>query len=216
MGRSCVCLFGPFSRLICARVCASSPYALALLHSSSLAMSKNILDPAAVISKLPQLLPQGKKLLQTQQDALVALVHSAMTALGFRLIGIDDSPSLGSFENNVLPDGWNAHGPGSYTHRYKHEQSSLEFVLKLGKLGSRFTINAIALEVRMLNHLAEVISLMLDSLCRVTRSHRLMSRPTISLLLRSSPMTPALRELSRSSMASSHRTASQISWPSSS
>ena len=71
-----------------------------------------------------------------------------MSALGFRLIGVDDTPSAQTFQDNVLPETWNVHGPGNYTFRYKHEQSSLEFVLKLGKLGSRTTLNAIALEVR--------------------------------------------------------------------
>ena len=37
---------------------------------------------------------------------------------------------------------------GHYTLRYKHEQSSMEFVIKVSKLGGRTVINAIAVEVR--------------------------------------------------------------------
>lgn len=111
----------------------------------------NILDPSALLSKLPGLLPP-ENALQSQQDGLSALTHSAMTVLGFRLIGVDDNSSPRTFEGNVLPSGWNDHGPGSYTLRYKHEQSSFEFVLKVFKLGSRTMISAIALEVRIIGH----------------------------------------------------------------
>ena len=112
-------------------------------------MSPSILDPSALTAKLPKLLPKENKSLKSPQDALAALVHTALAILGFRLVGVDDSSFQGTYEDNVLPECWNTHGPGHYTFRYKHEQSSLEFVLKLAKLGTRFTINAIAVEVRI-------------------------------------------------------------------
>jgi proteasome inhibitor subunit 1 (PI31) len=108
----------------------------------------NILDPSALLSKLPSLLPAEEKELRSPQDGLAVLMHSAMTVLGFRLVGIQDDASTGTHENNVLPVGWNLHGPGSYTFKYKHDQSSFEFVLKVSKLGPRTIINAIAVEVR--------------------------------------------------------------------
>lgn len=92
-------------------------------------------------------MPPSKKVLQSPVEALAALVHSAMSVLGFRLVAVDDSSPARTFENNVLPDEWNQHSPGSYTFRYRHEQSSLEFLLKVLKLGSRTVINAIAVEV---------------------------------------------------------------------
>lgn len=113
-------------------------------------MSSSILDPSVLTARLPKLLPKENQELKSPQDGLVALIHTALTVLGFRLVGIDDSSSQGIYEDNVLPEGWNAHGPGHYALRYKHEQSSLEFVLKLAKLGTRFTTNAIAVEVRFL------------------------------------------------------------------
>lgn len=109
----------------------------------------NILDPAAIVAKLPTLLPADNKELKVPQDALTALAHTAMTVIAFRLIGIDDGSSTRTYEGNVLPAEWNAHGPGAYTLRYKHEQSSFEFVLKIAKLGGRTVINAIAVEVRV-------------------------------------------------------------------
>ncbi|KAF7352897.1 hypothetical protein MVEN_01257000 [Mycena venus] len=68
-----------------------------------------------------------------------------MTSLAFRLISIDDSsPAASSL--TVLPNEWNKDGPSHYTFRYRHDQSSLEFVVKVSKLGGRTLINAIALE----------------------------------------------------------------------
>lgn len=110
-------------------------------------MAVNILDASALLHSLPNILPPSKKKLESQQDALAALVHAALTTLAFRLTGVDETgPSL-TIENNVLPEEWNQHGPGNYTFKYRHEQSSLEFLVKVVKLGSRTLINSIAIEV---------------------------------------------------------------------
>ncbi|KAG6837978.1 hypothetical protein H0H93_008372 [Arthromyces matolae] len=106
----------------------------------------DILDPAALLALLPTLLPASSKILDSPQGAIAALVHSIFSAVAFRLIAIDESTSSASIENNSLPENWSNNGPGNYTFRYKHDQSSLEFVLKVSKLGSRTLINAIALE----------------------------------------------------------------------
>jgi len=127
----------------------TSKYAyVILLDISSSAMSPNILDPSAIISSLPNLLPQNSKSLASQQDAIAALVHSTLTTLAFRLTAVDESATTAVLINNVLPGSWNKSGPGHYTFKYKHDQSSLEFVIKVSKLGTRTVINAIALEVR--------------------------------------------------------------------
>ncbi|KAJ3818621.1 PI31 proteasome regulator N-terminal-domain-containing protein [Lentinula raphanica] len=109
--------------------------------------SQNILDPSALIALIPTLLPPANRSIQTPQDALAVLSHAILTSLGFRLIGVDEtSITNDNASKNVLPDAWNAHGPGGYTFKYRHEQSSLEFVVKLGKLGRRTVVNAIAVE----------------------------------------------------------------------
>ena len=73
-----------------------------------------------------------------------------MVELGFRLVAVDEHSPPSPDLNNVLPEDWAKHGPGSYAFRYKHDQSSLEFLLKVSKLGNRTLVNAIALEVRHL------------------------------------------------------------------
>lgn len=110
-------------------------------------MATNILDPAAICTLLPTLLPSNAKKLNSSHDGIAALVHTALSALAFRLIGVDESSATLSSSNNVLPEEWNQHGPGNYTFRYRHDQSSLEFVVKVIKLGARTLINAIAVEV---------------------------------------------------------------------
>jgi proteasome inhibitor subunit 1 (PI31) len=108
-------------------------------------MSPNPLDPAALISLLPTLLPPSSNL-STPHDALVALIHAAFSALAFRLTAVDESSSSSIYQNNVLPVEWNKSSPAHHSLKYKHEQSSLEFVVNISKLGGRTLINAIALE----------------------------------------------------------------------
>lgn len=108
--------------------------------------SSDILDPAALISLLPTLLPSSSKSLSSPQDAISALIHTALTVLAFRLISVDDDESA-SLTANLLPPQWNKGGPGHYTFKYKHDQSSLDFVIKISKLGPRTVVNAIAFQV---------------------------------------------------------------------
>lgn len=110
-------------------------------------MSVNILDPAAICALLPTLLPPNSKKLNSPHDGIAALVHTALSTLAFRLIAVDEASTSISSASNILPEPWNQHGPGNYTFRYKHDQSSLEFVVKVSKLGTRTLINAIAVEV---------------------------------------------------------------------
>jgi len=107
----------------------------------------DLLDPSALLQSLPSLLPLNGKTLGSQYDAIACLLHTALIALGFRLIAVDDAaPASAVLLDGVLPAEWNNHSPGNYTFRYRHEQSSLEYVVKVAKLGSRTLINAIAVE----------------------------------------------------------------------
>ncbi|KAF7313694.1 hypothetical protein HMN09_00526200 [Mycena chlorophos] len=104
----------------------------------------DILDPAALIAALPALLPPDTTL-SSPQDAIAALLHTAMHTLAFRLIAVDDA-STSTSPLPVVPASWNRSGPNHYMFKYKHDQSSLVFVLTISKLGGRSLINAIALE----------------------------------------------------------------------
>ena len=117
-------------------------------HRDTPVMAPDLLDPSALLATLPTLLPGETKTLDSPQDAIVALLHTALIAVSFRLIGLDESaPSSVSVFDNVLPSVWNQHGPGYYTLIYKHDQSSLNFLIKFTKLGKRTVINAIPIQV---------------------------------------------------------------------
>ena len=118
------------------------------LDSDPTTMAPDLLDPSALITPLLSLLPSEKKRLESQQDAIVALIHSAFHVLSFRLIAVDDSTLASTTLNGILSEAWNTNGPGNYTLRYRHEQSSLEFIIKVIQLGGRTLINAIAVGVR--------------------------------------------------------------------
>ncbi|ESK97549.1 hypothetical protein Moror_17549 [Moniliophthora roreri MCA 2997] len=106
----------------------------------------NILDASALISLLPTLLPESDKTLKSPEDGLAALSHTILSALAFRLVGVDDSSSVLHTSSNTFPAEWNKNGPGNYTFRYKHDQSSLEFLIKVSRMGARLLFNAIAIE----------------------------------------------------------------------
>lgn len=131
------------------------------------------LDPAAVLEVLSQLLPRqaasasssssssiAPGALKSPQDAIAAVLHAALTRLDFRLVGLAEDDRLSDYvteqsegstssstPQNALPfAGWNRHGPESYTLRYRHDQSSLTFLLKLLRMSNRVLINASAVE----------------------------------------------------------------------
>ncbi|RXW24589.1 hypothetical protein EST38_g1229 [Candolleomyces aberdarensis] len=105
--------------------------------------TSDILDPAALLSSLPNILPAESKRLASAQDGLAALLHIVFTALGFRLAEVNNSSVT---PGNEFPPQWNQNGPGDYSFKYRHDQSSLQFIVKVSKLGSRTVFNAIALE----------------------------------------------------------------------
>lgn len=105
------------------------------------------LDPSAVLSTVKQVLPPDQRTLKTSQDGIAVLLHGVMTILGFRLVGLDDSSADVQHEKNVLSGEWSKHSPDSFAFRYRHDQSSLVFLLKIVKLSKRLVIHGIALEV---------------------------------------------------------------------
>ena len=113
----------------------------------------NSLDHAVLMSRLRSLLPEETKELRSAQDGLAALLHTAMTELGFRLIAVGEDSLPVPDLNNVLPENWAQRGPYSYTFRYMHDQSSSEYLFKVTKIGKCTIFNAIALEARPSSYL---------------------------------------------------------------
>ena len=159
-------------------------------------MTSNILDPSVLIATLPKLLPISKKQLESPQDALAALVHTILSVLAFRLVAVDDNAPAHDVPDGVLLEEWTSHAPSHYTLRYKHEQSSLQFIVKVSKLGSRTLVNAIAAEVRFYRNINCIVPS--HVFYRPIKRPPSILLPTISLPPHSSPTTslPPMHSLS--------------------
>lgn len=117
----------------------------------------DLLDPSALLHVLQQLLPPSSDAqLRNPSDALSAMIHTIMIRLDFRLTGLSEDDRLPSStsesaetdatSHNKLPAEWNAKGPDHYSFRYKHHQSSLDYLVKVVKLGNKAVIHGIAMQ----------------------------------------------------------------------
>lgn len=57
---------------------------------------------------------------------------------------VDPNEDTGSGVANVLPAGWNARGEDAYSFEYRHEQSSMTFRVRVGRMGNRVTVDGMA------------------------------------------------------------------------
>ncbi|EPQ25893.1 uncharacterized protein PFL1_06566 [Pseudozyma flocculosa PF-1] len=130
-----------------------------------------LLDADALLALITSLLPPSHSgeadatpMLHSPADALALLVHAIMSRLDFRLVGLGDSDRLPSSSSsrpagagadadtrqpspaNRLPPAWNRGAPEAYGFRYRHDQSSLDYLIKLTKMGDRVVVNGLALQ----------------------------------------------------------------------
>lgn len=108
------------------------------------------LSAASITSYIAQSLPQSQadqQPLKNAYSAIALLCHACMLAVGFRLVGLgeDDKIEAHSEPNNTqpLPAEWDKHS--SYAFRYTHPQSSMEFLLKVTRLGGKAIIFGVGL-----------------------------------------------------------------------
>ena len=87
--------------------------------------------------------------LRNPLDAIALLSHACMLAVGFRLLGLgqDHKIEASSDPNDAqaLPKEWNASSSSDYAFRYAHSQSSLEYLIKISRLGSKAVINGLGI-----------------------------------------------------------------------
>ncbi|CAI6276812.1 unnamed protein product [Periconia digitata] len=85
--------------------------------------------------------------LKNAYEAVALATHAGMIAVGFRLIGLgeDDRIEASADAQNPqpLPTEWNA--TNAYAFRYAHEQSSMEFLVKVSRLGGKAVIFGLAI-----------------------------------------------------------------------
>ncbi|GAA5896300.1 hypothetical protein JCM5296_002940 [Sporobolomyces johnsonii] len=100
------------------------------------------LDPTNLVS-LSKSLVSPSSTLTSPTQALALLIHSIHSALAFRLI--DPTPCSAQDHPNALPENWPIPG-AELKFKYRHEQSSLEFVVSVVDLGGRALIAGAAVE----------------------------------------------------------------------
>lgn len=83
--------------------------------------------------------------LRNAYDAIALAAHASMLAVGFRLVGLGEEHRVEASSDHdspqPLPTEWNA-SSGSYAFRYKHGQSSMEFLVKVSRMGNKAIIMA--------------------------------------------------------------------------
>ena len=90
-----------------------------------------------ILRSLP---PSTSPQIKTAYDAVALAAHSSMLAIGFRLVGLGEDHRIDASSDpsapSPLPPEWNA-GNGSYGFRYKHGQSSMEYLVKISRMGNK-------------------------------------------------------------------------------
>lgn len=102
------------------------------------------LSPDRVLDLGVKALGEGQLSLKTSYEAVALIGHACMVAVGFRLVGLGEDHNLeSSTESPTLPAAWNTND--TFAFRYAHEQSSMEYLLKVSRLGNNVVVNALAL-----------------------------------------------------------------------
>ncbi|KAL8962216.1 MAG: hypothetical protein Q9183_005189 [Haloplaca sp. 2 TL-2023] len=102
---------------------------------------------AYMLSSLPK---ETSPHLRDPYDAVALLAHACMLTVGFRLEGLGEDHKIETASSNPdspspLPPSWNATTTSNYAFRYAHTQSALHYMLKISRLGSVATINALGI-----------------------------------------------------------------------
>ncbi|KAJ5239069.1 hypothetical protein N7468_003688 [Penicillium chermesinum] len=122
--------------------------------------SQNPLTPDRILGLAADSLNEQQSL-KTPHEAVALIGHACMAAVGFRLVGLGEDHNIGikpprayddlgpltssdsSPDVRKLPAEWNANS--TFDFRYAHEQSSMQYLLKVSRLGNNTVINALAL-----------------------------------------------------------------------
>lgn len=112
------------------------------------------LSPGDLLNLARTLLPEGSTTLVAPVSALALLIHAIHTATGFQLLRESSPPaneeaSSSAALHNELPADWQPSGVG-IGFQYKHDQSSLQFHVKVLEVGGRAIIIGVAVQVRTL------------------------------------------------------------------
>ena len=89
----------------------------------------------------------GKQAIKDPFAAISVHAHACMLAVGFKLVGLGEDHKIEAHseltDTQPLPQEWDQHS--SYAFRYTHSQSSMEFLLKVTRLGGKAIIFGVGL-----------------------------------------------------------------------
>jgi PI31 proteasome regulator N-terminal/PI31 proteasome regulator len=116
-----------------------------------MAPATNPLDAASLLDYMVKSLPQGgegdSQLLKDPYSSIALLCHACMLAVGFRLKGLGEDHRIEAHSDTndaqPLPQEWNE--SSTYAFRYAHGQSSMEYLLKINRLGSKALVFGVGL-----------------------------------------------------------------------
>lgn len=111
----------------------------------------NPLAPASVVKEMADALPTHEKDDNTSDcsssiDAIALFAHACMVLLGFRLLGFNEDQKIEAECSRLaprLPSEWNSN-LNSHGFVYAHSQSSMQFVVKVDRLGGKIEIRGLA------------------------------------------------------------------------
>merc|ERR1711981_313923 len=120
-------------------------HSLTLATMTTTGTSGNPLAAGSLATFMATSLPKGSAI-KNSYEAVAPAVHAGMIAIGFKLKGLGEDHKIEAtseaHDPHPLPSEWNA--SSSYAFRYSHPQSSMEYIIKVGRLGSKATVDAIA------------------------------------------------------------------------
>ncbi|KAI9787136.1 MAG: hypothetical protein M1839_003371 [Geoglossum umbratile] len=111
-------------------------------------MASNLLSPSSLAKLMASSLPKdATPAVKNEYEAIALFSHACMAAVGFRLVGLGEDDRIETtperHEHVALPRGWNA--SSGYAFRYTHAQSSMEYLVKVNRLGSKAVVFGIGL-----------------------------------------------------------------------
>lgn len=111
--------------------------------------SSNLLAADALVKIIASnLRDKSSPQIKTSYDAVAVATHAVMIAVGFRLIGLGEDDKIDvqadAAQSPSLPEEWRASSP-NYAFRYAHDQSSMEYLLKINRMGNKAVVMGMGL-----------------------------------------------------------------------
>ncbi|EXJ55272.1 hypothetical protein A1O7_08198 [Cladophialophora yegresii CBS 114405] len=115
--------------------------------SSTVLSADSILDYMVKSLRTPPSDAEQTALIKDPYAAIALFSHACMLAVGFRLIGLGEDHKIDAQsdpqDTQPLPAEWDQFS--SYAFRYAHSQSSMEYLVKVNRLGSKAVILGVGL-----------------------------------------------------------------------